>query len=123
MKMSLESGVLGALIYKLGFVKLLGFGAALVGAGVMAIVRPAPTRKELFLQALTALAGSLLFGGFAVQAVVYYFTWAAGSYEAIGAIHGLIGAISWGIFGGIAVIRERLAKDPTQLAKDVRNIL
>lgn len=121
--MSFESGALGALIYKIGFAKFLGLGAALVGAGIMAIMRPPQSRKELFFQALVAIAGSLLFGGFAVEAFVHFSHWAAVSYEIVGAIHGLIGAISWGVFGGIAVLRDRLSKDPIQVAKDIKELL
>lgn len=89
----------------------------------MSIMRPAPTRKELFFQALIAMAGSLLFGGLAVQAFSYYFTWATGSIEAVGAIHGLIGALSWGIFGGIATLREKLNTDPLEVVHEVKDII
>lgn len=89
----------------------------------MALMRPAPTRKELFFQALVALAGSLLFGGLAVQAFSYYFTWAASSTQTVGAIHGLIGALSWGIFGGLATLREKLNKDPIEVAHEIKDII
>lgn len=122
--MSLEPGsIFIAFIYKAGLAKFIGLGASLIGAGVMALMRPPRTRKELFFQALVALAGSLLFGGFAVHAVSYYANWTSLSYETIGAIHGLIGALSWGIFGALAILREKLSTDPIQVAKDIKEIL
>jgi len=122
--MSVESGgALGALIYKVGLIKLLGFGSALIGAGIMAATRPPKSRKEMFYQAATALGCSFLFGGLAVQWFMNWQVWAVGSLEAIVAIHGLLGAVSWGIFGALAVLREKFSKDPIQVAKDVKDIL
>ncbi len=110
----------------LGLAKLIGFGAALIGAALMVAFRHPKNKKELFYQALVALGCSLLFGGFASGFVMHMFTWAAEPsmmYSVIGAVHGLIGALSWGIFGALASVRDRLSKDPVKLAKDVKDIL
>ncbi len=125
-----SSGVVGVAIWKFGLLKLLGLGAAIIGAGIMAIFRPPKTRRELFLQCAVALGASLLFGGSAVKALDFYFDWidlSTASLEDIfqftGAVHGLLGAMSWGIFGGISVLRDRLGRDPVQAAKDVKDAL
>ena len=121
--MSMESGgVASAVATKVGLV-LLGLFAALIGAVLMAITRPPRNRKEMFLQATTALGSSFLFGGAATLAIGHWFTWAASSVEVMIAIHGLIGAMAWGLFGGLAVLREKFSKDPIQIAKDIKDIL
>lgn len=125
-----SSGVLGALVYKFGAIKLAGLGAALAGAGIMAIFRPPKTRKELFFQCAVALGSSLLFGGSAVRAFDYYFDWidmTTAPFEEVlqftGAVHGIIGAVSWGLFGGLSVLRDKLGSDPVQAVKDVKDVL
>jgi hypothetical protein len=130
MKMELSTGsALGYAIGKFGMVKLLGFGAALVGAGLMAIFRPPLTRKELFLQGAVALGCSLLLGGVFVSYLDSLFDWinlATAPIEEViqfnVAVHGLLGALSWGIFGGLAVVRDRVSKDPVEVVKDVRGL-
>lgn len=125
-----SSGAVGLAIWKFGALKLLGLGAALLGAGIMAIFRPPKTRKELFLQCAVALGASLLFGGPAVSALDFYLDWidlSTASLEDIfqftGAVHGLIGALSWGIFGGLSVLRDRVGHDPVQAVKDVKDVV
>ena len=88
----------------------------------MAMTRPPRTRKEMFLQAATALGCSFLFGGMATLAFCTWQAWAVGSLEVMVAIHGLIGAMSWGLFGGLAVLREKFAKDPIETVKEVKDI-
>lgn len=124
-----SSGALGALIWKFGALKVLGFGSALIGAGIMAIFRPPKTRKELFLQGAVALGCSLLFGGFAVSFLDAQLDWVnlatATLEEAINfvvAVHGIIGALAWGGFAGLAVLRDRFAKEPVETVKDVKSI-
>lgn len=123
------SGVLGFAIWKFGTVKLLGFGAALIGAGIMAIFRPPKTRKEMFLQGAVALASSLLFGGTAVSVIASVTGWInlltaplADIIQFNAMVHGLIGAMAWGIFGGLAVLRDKFGSDPIQTIKDVKQL-
>lgn len=118
-----------SLLYKFGLVKLLGFGAALLGAGMMAIFRPPKTRKEMILQAAVALGSSFLFGGSAVAAVDSWSDWInlttaapADGLQFIAMVHGLIGAMAWGMFGGMAVLRDKFGSDPIQAIKDVKDI-
>lgn len=123
-----QGGLLGAVIGKFGLLKVLGFGASLLGAGMMAIFRPPRTRKELFLQGAVALGTSLLLGGTIVDWVDYYVDFidikTASLPEIIQfnvTIHGLLGAFSWGLFGGIAVLRDKFGSDPVKTAKDVKD--
>jgi len=118
--MSLESGVVGAIVAKVGAAKALGLGAALIGAAIMCVFRPPKTRKELFYQGAVALGSSMLFGGFGVALVD---SWLHLGVDTLTVpVHGLIGALSWGIFGGLAHFRdEKLAKDPLQAIKDVKD--
>ena len=112
-----------------GWLKLLSLGAAGMGALLMAIFRPPKTRKEMLYQGAVALGTSLLFGNFIANnlAHVWGFIDLAlatpqeyAEYQA--AIHGIIGATSWGIFGGLAQLRDRLFVDPVGTVKDVRNL-
>lgn len=121
--------VAGLFIWKFGLVKLLGFGSALIGAGMMAIFRPPKTRKEMLLQASVALGCSFLFGGSAVTAVDSWSDWinlSTASYtdvlQFIAMVHGLIGAMAWGVFGGLAVLRDKFSSDPIQAVKDIKSL-
>lgn len=125
-----SSGLLGALVGKFGLVKVLGFGSALVGAGVMALFRPPRDRIEVFKQGAAALGGSFMFGGAAVRFLDYQFDWinlaTAPLDQAVEfnmMVYGLIGALSWGLFGGLAVLRDKAAKDPIGAVKDVKDAI
>lgn len=121
MKMSIESGALGALIAKFGAVKILALGSALIGAAIMVVFRPPKTRKEMFLQGAVALGGSMLFGGVAVALLD---TWLQlGADVLIVPVHGLIGAMSWGVFGGLAHIRDKTSSDPIGVAKEIKDVV
>lgn len=118
-----------AAITKFGWLKFASLGAALVGAGLMALSRPPTSRKEMFYQALTALGSSLVFGDFVVR-------WAASFFSFINlgtdayidvltfyvAVHGLVGALAWGAFGALAHYRDKLSKDPIGAIKDVKDL-
>lgn len=126
--MATETGA-GFLIYKFGALKLLGFGAALMGAGMMAVFRPPLTRKELFMQGAVALGSSLLFGGTLVSAAAGFTGWVdlkMGAPEDVAQftamVYGLIGALSWGLFGGLAVLRDKFGSDPVRAIQDVKNL-
>lgn len=127
MDISASAG-LGALIAKFGFIKIASLGAAVLGAAMMAVFRPPVTRKELFLQGAVALGTSLLLGGAAVTGANYYLHWIteASSFEDIlqfsVAVHGLLGAFAWGIFGGLAVLRDRFTKDPLKTIQEVKDV-
>ena len=125
--MSVESGgLIGALVYKIGAAKLIGLGAELLGAAMMAVFRTPANKAELFKQAFVALGASLILGPFGVFFLLKWLELQADPlalYSVVGIVHGLIGAFSWGIFGGIAVLRDKLSKDPVQTVKDVKDIL
>lgn len=104
-----------AAITKFGWIKLATLGAAVIGAGIMAIFRPPKNRTELFYQGLVALGTSLLFGNTLadwlnqsanivnpenLEAYIQYLV----------SVHGLLGALSWGLFGGVAHIRDGIGK-------------
>lgn len=115
--MSIESGAGFALIAKYGWLKLATLGAALGGAVLMAVFRPPKNRKEMLLHALVALGSSFLFGDFAYQNINKWFEM---DYVAV---HGLVGAMSWGVFGGLATFRDKFAADPVQAVKDVKDVI
>lgn len=125
-----ESGVgITALIKSFGFLKLVTLSAALLGAGIMAIFRPPKSRKEVFLQGLVALGTSLLLGDFAVQWADSFFTFidlSTASYVEAAkfsiAIHGLVGALSWGGFGALAHFRDKLSVSPKEALDDLKSI-
>lgn len=127
--MPTETG-LSVLVMKFGLVKVMGFGAALLGAGMMAIFRPPPTRKELFLQGCVALGVSLLFGGAMVHMLAGFDLFGvnlltspmADVIQFNAMVHGLLGAMAWGIFGGLAVLRDKFGSDPIQTIKDVKDL-
>lgn len=125
-----SSGAMGIVIWKFGALKLLGLGAAILGAWMMAIFRPPKTRRELFYQCGVALGSSILFGGSAVLYLDVKSDWINLStapimdvIQFIGAVHGLIGALSWGVFGGLSVLRDKFGSDPVQTVKDVKDAL
>lgn len=127
--MSLEGGAVGALIAKYGALKLLTVGAALVGASMMAIFRPPKTKKEMFYQGAVALGCSLMFGDVVCAMIDYWFDFinmATSPREQViqfvVAVHGLVGAMSWGLFGGIAFLRDKFGSDPIQAVKDIKNV-
>jgi hypothetical protein len=128
--MPTETAGAAFLIGKFGLVKLMGFGAALLGAGIMAIFRPPKNRKELFAQGAVALGASLLFGGSAVNMLAGFDVFGvnlktspmADIVQFNAMVHGLIGAMAWGIFGGLAVFRDKFGSNPVEAIKDVRGL-
>lgn len=93
-------------------------GAAALGAGIMALMRLPKSKEELFYQGLIALAASILFGDSVAAFAAYYFPFKIDN----AAIHGLVGALSWGIFGGLAHLRDKLESKPIdESIKDVHN--
>lgn len=124
-----SSGILGFAIWKFGTLKLLGVGAALIGALIMAIFRPPLTRKEMMYQAAVAIGASLLFGSNACRYLDSIWSWINLTTDStedvmqfVAMVHGLIGASAWGVFGGIAVLRDKFGSDPIQTAKDIKDI-
>lgn len=115
--MSIESGVGIGLLIK---TKLLAFLPALVGAALMAIFRPPKTRKEMVAQAAVALGCSFLFGNAAFNIVD---GWIHIGPDGKDAVLGLVGALSWGAFGGLAHFRDKVAKDPVEAINDVKSTL
>ena len=114
---------------KFGWIKLFSLGAALAGAGCMALFRPPKTRKELFIQGAVALSASLMFGSVITDLADHWLDFinleVASTQKVIEftvAIHGLVGAVSWGIFGGIAQFRDKLGTNFIQAIKDVKAI-
>ena len=128
--MSIESSALGALIAKLGWLKVFTLGAALGGASLMAIFRPPKTKKEMFLQGCVALGCSFLFGDTVTNLLDGWFSFIDSATSPIDkwiqfsiTVHGLVGALSWGIFGGIAYIRDRLGLNPIEAAREIKDVV
>lgn len=114
--MAIESGsAVGiGLITKFGWIKLITLGAAGIGAGMMAIFRPPKSRREMFYQGLVALGSSLLFGNTIASTLIHtvpLLQEATAGFEDylqfLIAIHGVVGALSWGAFGGLAHLRDK----------------
>lgn len=115
---------------KYGMLKLFTLSAALFGAGMMAIFRPPKSRKELFLQAIVALGCSLLFGDVAAKYLDYLFDFIdlktveyVDFLQFYVAVHGLVGAVSWGLFGGIAFFRDKFSDNPIGAVKDAKDVV
>lgn len=118
------AGVFAA--YKMKFLLL---GAAALGACVMAMARPPRTRWQLFSQGAVALGSSFLFGGTLASIVDFYAPWVdmatashAEATEFLVAVHGMVGALAWGVMGGLGALRDQLRSDPRgfiQWAKDL----
>ena len=109
--------------------KLFTLTAALGGAGMMAIFRPPKTKKEMMYQGAVALGCSMLFGNVIAELIDYWFDFISLETSPIDriiqfqvAVHGLVGAFSWGLFGGIAVLRDKFGSDPVQTVKDIKNV-
>ena len=117
--MSSIEAAFAAVITKFGWLKFSTFAAALAGAALMIIFRPPKNRKELFLQGIVALSSSFLFGPLAVKAAS---TWTGfGVEDVLIPAHALVGALSWGIFGGLATLRDKVATDPKGAIQDVKD--
>lgn len=126
--MSAEAGA-GVLIKTLGVTKITGLLAALVGAAMMAVFRPPKNKREQILQATVALGCSFLFGDSLCLMLDSWFDWInlktdtmADSIQFIATVHGLVGALAWGAFGGLAIIRDKLSKDPVQTIRDIKDL-
>ena len=119
MSMSLESGALGALVAKFGLAKVIGLGAAGLGAAIMCVFRPPKSRKEVFQHGAVAFGGSILFGPFLTTIAASYTGISA--LELIVPIHGLVGALSWGAFAALAVLRDKAGKDPLGTVKEIKD--
>lgn len=122
-----SSGILGAAIWKFGLVKTLAFTSAMIGAGIMAIFRPPKTRRELFMQGIVALGSSFMFGGMLVNTIASITGWINLNTAPIAdvvqfhmAIYGFLGAISWGLFGGLSVLRDKFGSDPIKTIRSIR---
>lgn len=128
--MSIESTALGAIITKYGWLKLFTLLGAVAGAAMMAAFNPPKTRKELFLQASVALGASFLFGDTAVRFADWFFNFidltTAPYWDFLQfyvTVHGLLGALSWGLFGGIAAYRDRFISNPTEAIKNAKDAI
>lgn len=107
-----------SIITKYGWVKFAALGAAGLGALLMAISRPPKTKREMFFQGFTALGTSFLFGDALWVICTHYLPFAV-DYMAV---HGVLGALSWGLFGGLAHFRDKLgSKSLDETFKDVKN--
>lgn len=115
--MSIESGAGIAILLK---TKALAFLPALIGAALMAVFRPPKSRKEMLLQAMVALGASFLFGNTAFNLVD---GWLHVGPDGKDAVLGLVGALSWGAFGGLAHMRDKVAADPIQAIREVKDVL
>ena len=124
------SGFTGALIMKFGFYKVLGGISAICGACMMSLFRPHETNRSLFLHCLVALGSSFMFGGTVAHFLDTNCAWISLSTASIDetlefmfAVHGSIGALSWSAWSAVRVFLDRGAKDPVQLAKDVKEVM
>lgn len=95
----------------------------------MALFRPPKTRRELFIQGAVALTASLLFGNVVTDLADYWLDFInldtapmQRVIEFTVTVHGLVGAMSWGIFGGIAQFRDKLANNPIEAIKELKDV-
>lgn len=130
MNMSFESGAIGTIIAKYGWLKLFSLGAALGGALMMAAFRPPKSRKELIIQAMVALGSSFLFGDTLANLADHFFDFVNLTTDPIDkvvqfqvTVHGLVGAMSWGVFGGLKVLSDKFSASPTDTVREVKDVI
>jgi hypothetical protein len=107
-----SGGIASAIGWKaLGLGTLIGSGV--LGAVMMAVFDPPKSKKAMFGQAAVAGISSLFFGPLAVKTLDHYVDWIAlhtatplEALEVAAPVYLLIGALSWGVFGGLAKLRE-----------------
>lgn len=101
------------------------FSAGVLGAVVIAAVDPPKTRREMFMRALAAGVGSLFFGPVAVRVLDHYTDWVNLAtaptqevIELVAPVYLVVGCLSWGLFGAIAMLSKILkARGAQALAK------
>lgn len=104
--------------------------SGILGAILMAIFEPPKDKKTLFGQAAVAGVGSLFFGPVAVRALDFYFDFinltnatALEALETAAPVYLLIGAMSWGVFGALAKLREIIReKGAAKVAEQVDKV-
>jgi len=67
-----------------------------------------------------------LFGSTIASILLHYIPVDLTSMEELVSYHvsvnGLVGALSWGLFGGLAHLRDKVETDPEQVIKDVKSL-
>lgn len=116
--MPIEQGGIVALLLKY---KVLAYLASFAGAVLIAMTRPPQTRKELFYHAAAAMLASYIFGDVVVAILDNWL--ALTREELIVPVYGFIGAMGWGIAGGLSTFSGKFAKDPVQAIKDVKDVV
>lgn len=85
-------------------------GAGVLGALAIAAVNPPRTRREMFLHAACAGVGSLTFGPLAVRVLAHYIAVLNPvTIEVAVPIYFVVGALSWGAFSALNVMRGIIA--------------
>lgn len=97
-----------------------------LGAGIMIMVDPPKSKRDLFALAFVAYASSYLFGGalFDFLQTTAWFSFLDDAKRAHHtAVDGVIGAFGWFIAGGIAKVLKSFKKNPLKTVKDVRDTI
>lgn len=102
---------------------LLKLAPAAAGALLMAIVDPPATKRELFFRVLVAFLASYLLGD-----VIFEWLQHTSAFAFLDttkrahnvAVDGMVGALGWFVFGGLAMWLKRFRADPVQAVKDVK---
>lgn len=117
------------LAFKLGWLKLIAGGAALLGAFMMAAVLEPKTKREMFLRALVALAASGLFSASLMKMAANYLEIPLNSLDAVElieftlAVGGIVGACSWFALGAAGELLRRFRARPLETAKEVVDVV
>lgn len=88
---------------------LVAAGAGVLGALVMAAFDPPKTRRDLFIQAAVAGAGSFVFGPAALTLASHALTSVAVAELSV-PVYFLVGSLSWGAFAALAKLRTLVAE-------------
>lgn len=94
-----------------------------IGAGLMVLVDPPATKRELFVRLFAGLAMSFLLTGATIDGVrtIGWFSWLErGNLEHVVAVAGLWGALGWFVIGGLAMWGKKLRADPAAAIKELR---
>lgn len=100
-------------------------GAGILGAAIIAALDPPATRRELFLQALCAGVGTMVFGPAALRTADYFFSaidllhaTSTAYFEWAIPVYFLVGSLSWGMFGAIVKLRQLIKERAAEKIAD-----
>lgn len=124
---AVEAGAAG-IAMKLGLFKLLGGGAALLGAFLMAAVLEPKSKREMVLRAFVALGTSVLATDWLMKMVAPHFGFEVRALDPTDLVQytlvtgGVVGALSWFALGAAGYFLEKFRSDPVSTVKAIKSL-